>query len=216
MDVSISNYGELKTAVADWLNDSTLTARIPDFILYAESIIYGDPKPVDPSVLPGVRVRAMYQRIVTAVTTEYFTSPANLLELRDIQINTDPIVSLKYLTPKQLTDKYLASGGGPPKHYTIIGDEIQLKPDPDASIDVEIGGNYKFTAFSADVDENWLLTNHPFIYLYAALIAASPYLKDTTVDWKSEYITLVKSLNASEKRGQYGSSISSTVRASTP
>jgi hypothetical protein len=38
--MSISTYGELKAAVADWLNRTDLTARIPDFIQLAESDIF--------------------------------------------------------------------------------------------------------------------------------------------------------------------------------
>jgi hypothetical protein len=34
------------------------------------------------------------------------------------------------------------------------------------------------TALSADGDTNWLLTNHPDVYLYGSLVHTAPYLKD--------------------------------------
>ena len=35
--MAISNYSELKAAIADWLNRSDLTDSIPDFIALAET-----------------------------------------------------------------------------------------------------------------------------------------------------------------------------------
>lgn len=214
--MSISTYSELKTAVANWLNDSTLTSRIPEFIVYAESLINGDPEPIDKMTLPGIRCRNMYKRVTASVSSEYFDTPTTLLEIKDIQLNASETISLRYLTPKQMSEKYNSVSTGQPRHYTMIGDEIQLKPTADTTYTIEIGGYFKFDAFSADTDTNWLLTNHPFVYLYGALIAASPYLKDNEIDWKSEYITLVKNINGMEKRGQYGASLNSIVRAATP
>jgi hypothetical protein len=46
--VSISNYDELKTAVANWLERSDLTSRIPEFIAFGEDRIGTD-----------LRIRAM-------------------------------------------------------------------------------------------------------------------------------------------------------------
>lgn len=213
--MAISTYAELKTAVANWLDDSNLTSRIPEFIVYAESLLAGDPQPQDMTVLPGIRCRAMYKRVTASITTEYFDAPASLLELKDIQLNGNKYTPLKYLTPKQMTDKYQSNSTGEPKHYTIIGDEVQVRPAPDTTYTLEIGGYYRFTAFSDDADTNWLLTNHPFIYLYGALVAASPYLQDP-MDWKSEYMILAKTINGTERRGQYGASLSTNVRAATP
>ena len=37
--MAISNYGELKTSVANWLDRDDLTERIPEFIALCESMI---------------------------------------------------------------------------------------------------------------------------------------------------------------------------------
>jgi hypothetical protein len=207
--MSISTYGELKTAVANWLNDSTLISRIPEFIVYAESLIHGDPE----SDLPGVRCRNMFKRVTTTVTTEYFDAPTDLLEIKDIEVQGDPDSALDYLSPKAMTKKFPSSFTGTPEYYTIIGDEFQVKPVPSSSV-LEIAYYAKFTAFSDDADANWLLTNHPFIYLYGALIAAMPYLREDT-DFKTEYAMLVNNLNMAERHVQRGF-LTPRVNTATP
>ena len=38
--MSITDYGELKSAVSDWINRDDLTTRVPDFIRLAEAEIF--------------------------------------------------------------------------------------------------------------------------------------------------------------------------------
>ena len=77
--MAITNYGELKTNVADWLNRSDLTSVIPTFIDGVHSKLNRD-----------LRVRQMVQRATASVDAEYSALPADFLEIRDIRLNTDP------------------------------------------------------------------------------------------------------------------------------
>lgn len=198
--MSISNYGELKTAVENWLKASDLTSRIPEFITIAESMISQD-----------VRVRDMVTRTTFTMSSEYTDISANLprfLEMRNLQLNTSPTRRLRYVTPEQIDTLYASNGSGKPQVYTIIGDEIQAKPIADSSYTAEAAYYQRYAAFSSDSDENWLLTNHPQIYLYASLIAAEPFLwnDERLPIWSRMYKGEVIAVNSAEKRGQYSGS----------
>lgn len=206
--MAISTYAELKTAVANWLNRSDLTSRVPEFIAIGEAVIAGDPDPLDPEALPGVRCRAQEKRVTASISTRYVDQPTDMLEMRNIQLNASSIRALKFRTPEQIDNEYDSSATGTPETFTLIGDEIQFAPSPDATYTAELAYTARFAAFSADADYNWLLTNHPNVYLYAALIAAEPYLKndDRAMTWAAQYKAAVRSLNRAEKKALFSGS----------
>lgn len=211
--MSITTYAELKTAVATWAHDSNLTSIIPDFITAVENdIAYGLELPnlkVDP-----LRVLDMNTRATASITSQYEEWPSDALAITNIQLNTTDKVSLKYLTPEQIDDKKMGSTTGAPLAYTTIGRQFQFAPEPDGTYTCEIAYIKKYAAFSADADVNWILTNHPFVYLYGALGHAENYLRnnDQADIWFGKYASLVNGLNGSEKTARYSGS---TIRMQT-
>ena len=192
--MSIATYAELKTAVANFIDRTDLTSRIPEFIAMSEAAIGRD-----------VRIRQMEKRATTNISTEYVDMPTDFIMARNIQLNTSSQERLKYLTPEQM-DMYRSSQTtGKPRNYTIIGTEFQFKPVPDGAYEVEIAYLARFAALSGDNDTNWLLTNQPGIYLYGALVQASPYLKDDerTKLWASLYNAEVESINKQDNEARY-------------
>jgi hypothetical protein len=214
--MSISTYSELKTAIADHLHRTDLTSYIPDFIKFAESVISNDPRPTSPDVLPGIRTRDQDDRVTTTLSTEYIDTPTNMLGLRKIKLVGTPDTKLDYLSPEEMTRKYPSSTTGTPKYYTIHGDEFQFRPIPDTSYTLEITYFAKYAAFSASTDTNWLLTNHPLIYVYAAMIAASAYTEDDPTKWAALYKTLASGLNGTEEKGRYAAHLSTRISTATP
>ena len=214
--MAITNYGELKTAIASHMHRINLTDVIPEFILFAESTIANDPAPSDMDVLCGVRVRDQNDRYTATINTEYVDTPTNMLSIRDAQINTNPITPLTYLTPSEMTHKYPSSLTGTPEHYTLHGDEFQFKPVPSGDMTLEISYIVRYAAFSNDADTNWLLTNHPLVYVYAAMVAASAYTEDDPMRWASLYKSMAKGINGVTDAGQHPSRISAKVSTSTP
>jgi len=214
--MSISTYAELQTAIASHLHRTNLTDRIPEFILFAESTIANDPAPSDMEALPGIRVRDQNSRYTTTIATEYVDVPTDMLYIRDAQINTDPITPLTYLTPQEMTFKYPSTLTGIPAHYSIHGDEFQFKPVPSGDMTLALTYVKRYTAFSADADTNWLLTNHPLAYVYAALIAADSYLENDPMKWATLYKSIAKGINGIEDAGQHPSRLSAKVSTATP
>lgn len=214
--MSIATYGELKTAIAAYLHRDNLTDFIPDFVQYAETVISNDPDPTDPEELPGIRARNQGKRVTALMSTAYIDMPADFLSTRDMQLNTDPVQYLDYLSPKVMTAKYPSGTVGKPRFYTIHGDEFQFGPAPDSEYTLEISYNAKYTAFSDDGDTNWLLTNHPFAYLYAACIAGAAHTDDDPAKWAALYKSIASGINKTESGGQYGSNLVSRPVTATP
>ena len=202
--MAISNYSELKLAVADWLDRTDLTDSIPDFITLTEARHKRD-----------FKLRRMETRVTanTIADTEYYTLPDNYVAMRNIQLNTNPKTSLEYLTPEQMDRLYAGSNKGKPRAYSIIGNDIQLRPLPDSAYEIEILYFKHFTALSDSAPTNEMLTNHPDVYLYGALVEAEPYLQnDKRIQtWASFYDRAKKDIIDSNERDRH-SGVAPTTR----
>ena len=201
--MALSTFTELKDAIADWLDRSDLTARIPDFIALAEARINRD-----------LRIRPMEVRstMTTTAGNQYFNLPGGYIQMRNIQLNTNPTTPLEYITPEMLDRLYGSSTTGKPRAYTLIGDEIQLAPIPDSAYTLEMAFYEKFTALgdgtSGTVTNNWLTTNAPDILLYGALMEAEPFIKndERVAVWLNGYGNAIDKLQKADQRDRHSGS----------
>lgn len=165
--MGVSTYTELKASIADWLNRADLTAMIPDLVTLAESTLN--------------RVMRNTRMITTAsltATTKTVACPTDMLEpmLLEVtsgglpleQVNVDQLITLR---------RHRAKVAGPPKFFAVIGRNIELAPAPAASTGLTLAYYQSIPALASN-ETNWLLTYHPDLYLYTALMHAAPYLKD--------------------------------------
>ena len=201
--MALSTYTELKDAIADWLDRSDLTARIPDFIALAEARINRE-----------LRIRPMEVRstMYATVDQQYFNLPGGYIQMRNIQLNTNPTTPLEYITPEMLDRLYGSTTTGKPRAYTLIGDEIQLAPIPDSAYQVEIAFYEKFTPLgdgsAGTVTSNWLTANAPDILLYGALMEAEPFIKnDERIPvWLNGYSNAINKLQQQDQRDRHSGS----------
>ena len=201
--MALGTFTELKDSIADWLDRSDLTARIPDFITLAEARLNRD-----------LRIRPMEVRSTMTTTSgqRYFNLPGGYLQMRNMQMNTNPITPLEYITPEMLDRLYGSDTNGKPRAYTLIGDEIQLAPIPDSSYTIEMAFYEKFTALGdgteGTVTYNWLTTNAPDILLYGSLLEAEPFIKnDERIGlWLNAYNSAVKKLQDADARDRHSGS----------
>ena len=202
--MAISNYSELKAAIADWLNRSDLTDSIPDFIVLAETRHKRD-----------FKIRRMETRVTanTVADSEFYSLPDNYVAMRNIQLNTDPKTPLEYLTPEQMDRIHAGSSKGKPKASSIIGNNIQLRPIPDSAYQIEILYFKHFTALSDSNTTNDMLTHHPDAYLYGALVEAEPYLQnDKRIQvWSAYYDRTKNDIISSNERDRH-SGVAPTTR----
>ena len=201
--MALGTFTELKDAVADWLDRSDLTARIPDFITLAEARLNRD-----------LRIRPMEVRSSMETTSgqQYFNLPGGYIQMRNIQLNTNPTAPLEYITPEMLDRLYGSSATGKPRAYSLIGDEIQLAPIPDSDYTLEMAFYEKFTPLgdgtSGTVTTNWLTKNAPDILLYGALLEAEPFIKnDERIGlWLNAYNGAVRKLQDADARDRHSGS----------
>jgi len=201
--MALGTFTELKDAIADWLDRSDLTDRIPDFITLAEARLNRD-----------LRIRPMEVRssMETTAGQRYFNLPGGYLQMRNMQINSNPITPLEYITPEMLDRLYGSDTTGKPKAYTLIGDEIQLAPIPDSTYTLEMAFYEKFTALgdgtSGTVTSNWLTTNAPDVLLYGALLEAEPFIKnDERVNlWINAYNSAITRIQDADVRDRHSGS----------
>jgi hypothetical protein len=202
--MAISTYAELKTAIASWLDREDLTDVIPDFIALTETRHRRD-----------FKIRRMETRVTanTIADTEYYTLPDGYVAMRNIQLNTNPLTSLEYLTPEQMDRVKAGSTKGKPKAYSIIGNDFQLRPVPDGVYEIEMLYYKYFTALSDSNTTNDMLTYHPDLYLYGALVEAEPYLQnDKRIQvWAGYYDRAKKDLIDTNERDRH-SGVAPTTR----
>ena len=202
--MAITNYSELKAAISSWLDRSDLDSVIPDFIALAEARHRRD-----------FKLRRMETRVTanTISGTEYYSLPDNFVAMRNIQLNTDPKTALEYLTPEQMDRVNAGSSTGKPKAYSIIGNNIQLRPIPDSVYQIEMLYFKYFTALSDSNTTNDMLTFHPDAYLYGALVEAEPYLQnDKRIQvWQGYYDRAKKDIIDSNERDRH-SGVAPTTR----
>lgn len=201
--MALGTFTELKDAIADWLDRSDLTARIPDFIALAEARINRE-----------LRIRPMEVRstMYATVDQQYFNLPGGYIQMRNIQLNTNPTTPLEYITPEMLDRLYGSTTTGKPRAYTLIGDEIQLAPIPDSAYQIEMAFYEKFTALgdgtSGTVTSNWLTKNAPDILLYGSLMEAEPFIKnDERIPvWLNGYSNAIDKLQKADQRDRHSGS----------
>ena len=197
--MAISTKSELHTAVANWLNRSDLTSRIPEFISLAEA-----------SFNRNLRTREQLTRSTTTASAQYTGLPADFVEMSNIELtSTDPPKRLIYISEDRSDDirEQKNNTAGEPILYTIEGKAIQLLPTPDASYTLQINYYKSIPALSgvADSGDNWLLVSHPDVYLYATLMQASPDLMDpqSTQIWDGLLSRAMQEVIGSDEKSKY-------------
>jgi len=194
--VALTNYGELKAAVADWLNRTDLTARIPDFIRIYES-----------RANDRVRVRQGLLRTTLTLTGQFTAAPAGLEEIESAWIPS-PYKKIGVMTTLQAAEERERSGNavGPLQSVCVVGEEIEAFPTPSANTDLSILYFQSVTALADDSDTNWLLDKYPDLYLYGSLIASAPFLKDDDrlQMWTALHDARLEEANIASSRAKLG------------
>ena len=197
--MSLASYTDLLASVASWMNRTDLTAVIPDFVTIAESKIAKD---------LHLRKQLTSGTLTTLTTTRAVALPTDWIEFSSVTVGSNPPNTCQYVTPEHLDTKYPEDGySGRPFVYSIEGDNVLFGPTPDDAYTVNIDYLARFPALATD-STNWLLTNHPNIYLYACLREGAFFTKDGAgaVQWDGLYKQEVKALQTDDDRATHSGS----------
>lgn len=193
--MAISNYAELKSAVADWLNRADLTSAIPNFVALAEAKFNRD-----------LRTRQQVKRAYATLTGQYIQLPTDWAEGINLQLNVNPVRVLDFVTTDQ-ADRIKARryGDTDADAYTIVGSQLEVIPVVGDNTEIEMAYYAKVPALSDSNTTNWLLTEWPDLYLYGTLVHAAPYLRedDRIATWKGLADQLTEEIRLSDERAKH-------------
>ncbi len=204
--MAISTFGELKTAIANWLLRSDLTARIPEYVSLAETIIaYGHDIPGQMTVEP-LRVRAMEATADVTVSTGTGNLPSGYLQARRVYLDSNPIRDLEFIPPMDFYGRRGNTEAGTPSAYTIEGESILTLPITDVDRTIKMLYYKKFDALDADSDTNWLLSNAPGVYLYTSLYEAYGQTEGASAEalgYLAKSAAIMNALNSADTKDRY-------------
>lgn len=181
------NYGELKTAVADWIAHPQANASIPSFVRLAESVLRRD-----------VRVPAMEQTVTGSMVLGAIVLPADYVDARRLVVDGQPY---DYVTAEEFTK--LETAGSWSRVFTRVANTLVVLRGGSGAYSLLYSA--AFPALSSDSDTNWLLDNASDVYLFKTLVFAGVYLKDRAAaeGYEQLYQSALGELNQAEHMNRY-------------
>ncbi len=199
--MALTSYTTLKASIANWLNRSDLTDEIADdFIVLTEADFNSK-----------LRVRKMIAQSTITIDSETESIPTGFLQVRDFYILSGSTkYPLRYMTPPQMDQVKGTSVTGIPQAYTILGDTFRFTPKPDSSYTGYLNYYKKFDALSSTNATNFILTDHPAIYLYGSLFHAANFLggynPQQVQTWQQMYATALERIELNDREDQFSGS----------
>jgi hypothetical protein len=191
------NHLQLKTAIAGWLKRSDMADIIPTLVQLAEARLSRE-------------LRLRCQLVIGTITAsgESIALPAGWLEFKALVYSDNSATKLNIGTVEQVMTERARIGGARPSVGVVTGDALQLGPVTDSSYLIQSAYYAKFTALAGDADTNWLLTNHPGVYLWAALAEASPWMVDDqrVATWEAKLGQDMTTLKMADRAAEFSGS----------
>lgn len=191
--MAISNYGELKTAIADFMNRSDMTtAQVETFVALVDADIRND-----------VRVRAMETTTAVTVTSQTVPAPTQLLEARELTVSG---YGYNYVPLHDYTRHRKA--GSTSRVFTQVGSNFLVNIGDTTAV-VNLTYYAAPDAFTASTNTNYILTYAPDVYLYGACAHASQYYQDAANLEKNKalYMGAIDRLNRRENKARWSGSM---------
>ena len=121
--MSFTTYADLKTAVQDWINKTSISASADDFVTLAEAYLNTE--------LRTQRMMVLATGTISDNPTDLSTEFTRFTRLRTLSISSGGAdVILNYLSPDLVEGRYADTSSGVPEFYTLIGDNLYLDPAP--------------------------------------------------------------------------------------
>lgn len=199
--MALNTYTALKAAIANWLNRSDLTDEIAnDFIVLTEADLNSK-----------LRIREMVSETTITIDAETVDLPEGFLQIRNLYILSGSTkYPITYMSPSQMDSTKGTSTTGIPQSFTIQGTKLRFSPKPDSSYTGYLNYYKRFDPLSSSNTTNYILTNHPAIYLYGSLYHATNFLggidKTLIAKWQQMYTTALERLELNDREDQFSGS----------
>lgn len=196
--MAITDYSSLQTAVLNWLHRPNANLdRIKECIDLAETRIRRE-----------LRIREMEASANLTISSGTTALPTGFVGARSLYLNTDPKQVVTQISPENLRTYWAGSMTGPPRVFCIEGGNFVWGPAPDTTY-TGVLVYWALTALSDSATTNSLLTNHPDIYLFGALVEAGGFFSAEDADlakWEAKYQEAAERIRRSNILDRYSGS----------
>lgn len=164
--MSITNYSELKSALPTWMTRGDLAGQAADCIALGEAGLNRE--------LPAVELDATLTGVVNSraidITSQSCVAPIALFvaEAGLDEVELTPLVDGTF--PYRISSAY-------PRAWSMDGTNINFDCPLDTAYPFRFRYRQRF-ALSDAAPTNWLLTNHPDLYLAAMVVWGSVFIQD--------------------------------------
>ena len=199
--MAITNYTNLQTTIADFLNRDDLTSVIPTFIQLSEAQMNRD-----------IRHYEMEKRATgeQSAGDAYMQVPSDWLETIRLSLTASGTSAVTMASRAAIADiraKNENVSTKLPYYYCHVDGQFELYPTPVETTDFELLYYQKIPDLATN-STNWLLTDAPDVYLYGSLLHSAPYLADDAriATWAQMYAAAVQNVNMSSDNATYSGS----------
>jgi hypothetical protein len=160
--MAITTFAELQSAIDNWMDDTSLNARVLEAIALYEAAV-------------NRRLRVRQQITSTSLTPSSgsATLPSDYLVWKRVSWTGSPTRELEYADPSYLHQAYPDSPSDVPALFTIEGSTLKIRPIDSTALTLVYA--QKVPALSVSATTNWLLTAHPDYYLFGSLAAMETF-----------------------------------------
>ncbi|KQX18142.1 MULTISPECIES: phage adaptor protein [unclassified Sphingomonas] len=183
--MALSTYFELVASLAVWLDGADLAGQEGTLVSLTEAEINAR---LADAIDRGRAVRPMAVRDTLTIDAEYVDFPSvstDIILPISIEITSldrpwevlyaspESLVAMKYGVESERSSVSAFIAGDPPRYYTIVQGQLRFYPAPlDTSFTAEFTRYETLPALGEATSTNWLLSQHPNVYLYGALAQA--------------------------------------------
>jgi hypothetical protein len=194
--MGLTTYTELKTSLTSWFHNRTDVADIADDLIdMAEAKFNRD-----------IRTRRMDAVSPSlAITSGVATIPTGLLEVLSLRLTVEPY-NIVDMQPIDVIEAHNPAVTELPSFFSLVGSQIITWPATTAT--ARLRYRAKITPLSLTDPTNWILEDHPDLYLKAALAHASEYFvdDDRLTLWERQVEIMIARVNEQD-RDQVGATI---------
>jgi len=194
----IEDYSSLQAALASRINRADQTDAITDAIDAATMRLSREMRLFDQEALSTV----------TSATTEYVVLPT---DYNGMKLLTMDGARADFYTQEQFENWIATTPYAPNPGYTIVDGQVRLYPVPTVSVPIALRMLYfqRVPELAAGGDTNWVLTNHPDIYLAASMVELLLHMKDEARAqvWEARVQGLLAQAVLASRRRRFPSSV---------
>ena len=193
----ITSYATLQTAVADYLARDDLASYIPNFIQNAENKLYR-------SINLRNEETALSVSISSGLATVPTGSGVEFKALKFAYYDATPVHPLQWVSIEELYRDYPNRSTSTTSPSVISREGTSFIFGPAAADGTLKGIYYAKKAGLRTTDPSWYVTNAPDVLLYASLLEAEPFIKNSAqiVVWQQFLIDAMDTLKEEQNNAE--------------